>query len=94
MLGMEHPSTMDIMLALSHTYWRLGRGNDSAELQNRVLEACLTARGEDDLKTLRVMDMLGVSRWQQARFREARDLHERAIKGLPKKFRAPPIPTR
>jgi tetratricopeptide (TPR) repeat protein len=84
MLGMEHPSTMDIMLALSGTYWQLGRGNEAADLQQRVLDACINFRGEDDLKTLKVMDTLGVSRWQQARFKEARFLHERAINGLTK----------
>ena len=63
MLGMEHPSTMDIMLALSGTYWQLGRGNEAADLQQKVLEACITFRGNDDLKTLKVMDTLRVSRW-------------------------------
>ena len=82
MLGMEHSSTMDIMLALSGTYWQLGRGNEEADVQQKVLETCITFRGEDDLKTLKVMDTLGVSRWQQGRFKEAHALRERAINGL------------
>lgn len=81
-LGIEHTSTMDIMLLLSRTY--LTRGDDAADLQQRVLDTCIRVRGKDDLKTLKVMDMLGSSRLLQGRIAEARGIHERAVEGLKK----------
>ena len=80
-LGIEHTSTMDIMLLLSRTY-QLTKGDEAADLQQRVLDACLRFRGEDDLKTLKVMDIVGSSRWQQGRIPEACKMHENAVNGL------------
>ena len=82
-LGIEHTSTMDIMLLLSRTY-QLTRGDDAADLQQRVLDVCIAVRGKDDLKTLKVMDILGSSRWQQGRVQEALKLHKTAVAGLRK----------
>lgn len=83
-LGMENTATMDIMLLLSSTYWRMARGEEAADLQKRALEACINARGKDDLKTLKIMDAYGSSRWQQGRIPEARKIHETAVEGLKK----------
>ena len=83
-LGLEHESTMNIMLLLSKTYWELTKSEEAADLQKRVLEACLKVRGKDDLKTLMVMDRYGSSRWLQGRVVEARLIHEAACEGLQK----------
>ena len=83
MLGIEHTSTMDIMLLLSRTY-QLTKGDEAADLQQRVLDICIKVRGKDDLKTLKVMDILGSSRWQQGQILEARETHETAVDGLKK----------
>ena len=82
-LGIEHTSTMDIMLLLSRTY-QLTKGDEAADLQQSVLDVCIKVRGKDDLKTLKVMDILGSSRWQQGRFLEARKIHETAVDGMKK----------
>ena len=81
-LGVEHTLTMDVMLLLSSTYWRLTRGEDAAKLQKTVLDACVKVRGPEDMKTLKVMDAYGSSLWQQGRILEARKLHETAVEGL------------
>lgn len=83
MLGKEHTSMMDIMLLLSRTC-QLTKGDEAANLQQRVLEVCIRVHGDKDLKTLRVMNMLGLSRWQQGRIPEARRLHQAAVDGLKK----------
>ena len=82
MLGMEHTTTMDILLLLSSTYWQLTRIQKAADLQQRVLEACINVRGKHDLKTLKIMDAYGSSRWQQGRIPEARKIHETAVEGF------------
>ena len=82
MLGMEHTSTMDILLLLSKTYWQLTRIQEAADIQQRVLVACINVRGESDPKTLKVMDAYGTSRWQQGRIPEARKIHETAVEGF------------
>ena len=84
MLGIEHTATMDVLLLLSSTYWKLARGEEAADLQKRVLEACTNVRGKNDLKTLKIMDAYGSSRWQQGRIPEAREIHETAVEGLKK----------
>ena len=81
MLGMEHASTMDILLLLSTTYWQLTRIEEATDLLQRILEACITVRGRNDLKTLKIMDAYGSSRWQQGRILEARRIHETAVDG-------------
>ena len=83
-LGMEHTTTMDIMLLLSSTYWQLARGDEAAELQQRVLDACIKVRGKRDLKTLKIMDAYGSSRWQQGRLVEALEILTNAVEGLKK----------
>ena len=83
-LGMEHTTTMDIMLLLSSTYWQLARGDEAADLQHWVLEACINVRGKDDLKTLKIMDAYGSSRWQQGRLVEALAIQTTAVEGLKK----------
>lgn len=83
-LGIEHASTMDVMLLLSSTYWRLTKGEEAADLQKRVLEACIRVRGQEDLKTLRVMDAYGSSRYLQGRVIEARQISTTAVEGLRK----------
>lgn len=84
MLGMEHTTTMDILLLLSSTYWQLTRIQEAADLQKRVLDACVKVRGRNDLKTLKIMDAYGSSRWQQGRLLEARKIHETAVEGFKK----------
>ena len=82
MLGLEHPSATNIMLALSGTYWQSGRGNEAADLQYRVLQICIKWLGEDNHKTFKVMDTLGMSRRLQGRFTEALELHSAAMNGM------------
>ena len=83
-LGIEHTTTMDIMLLLSSTYWQLTQGEKAAELQQQVLEACIKVRGKSDLKTLKIMDAYGSSRWQQGRITEALGIQKTAVEGLKK----------
>ena len=92
-LGMEHPSTMDILLLLSSTYWQLTRGEEAADLQQRVLEACIHVRGKSDLKTLKIMNAYGSSRWLQGRIPEARKIHETTVEGLTRVLGADHIET-
>ncbi|KAL9103669.1 MAG: hypothetical protein Q9187_008982 [Circinaria calcarea] len=82
MLGMEHPAAMRIVLALAGTYWQQTRGNEAAELQDQVLQACITSFGPDHQKTLKAMDTLGGSRCYQGRYKEALMLHEKALEGM------------
>ena len=82
MLGMEHTTTMDVLLLLSHTYWQLARIEEAADLLQRVLEACINVRGKNDLRTLKIMDAYGSSRWQQGRIPEARNILETAVEGF------------
>lgn len=84
MLGMEHPSTMLITLALSGTHFNQTRFNAAAELQDQVLQACFNSLGPDHPKTLKVMDTLGATRCQQGRFKEALELHKVALEGMTK----------
>lgn len=81
-LGLEHPTTVKLLLMISGTYWNLGEGDKAADLQQEILDACLKMHGESDATTLMVMDKLGVSRWQQGRFHDAKRLHERAVAQL------------
>ncbi|KAK4695324.1 hypothetical protein P7C71_g2413, partial [Lecanoromycetidae sp. Uapishka_2] len=62
----------------------MARGEEAAELQQQALEACTNLRGKNDLKTLKIMDYYGSSRWQQGRIPEARRIHETAVEGLRK----------
>lgn len=82
LLGMEHPTAMRIVLALAGTYWQQTRGNEAAELQDQVLQACITSLGPDHQKTLKAMDTLGGSRCYQGRYKEALALHEQALEGM------------
>ncbi|KAL8734373.1 MAG: hypothetical protein Q9166_001571 [cf. Caloplaca sp. 2 TL-2023] len=76
---------MDVMLLLSRTC-QLTNNDEAANLQQRVYDVCLKFRGQNDLKTLKVMDILGSSRWQQGRILEARKIQETAVDGLKKVF--------
>jgi tetratricopeptide (TPR) repeat protein len=84
MLGIEHPATIRIMLALSVTKFHQTRFNAAAELQDQVLQACMNSLGPDHPRTLKMMDTLGLSRSFQGRFREALELHETALEGMSK----------
>ena len=81
-LGPQHPSNIRIKLALSVTYWQLGKGNEAAELQSQVLEAHIRSFGEEHADTLKVMDVLGESHWQQGKFTKSFEFHERAFDGM------------
>ena len=83
-LGVEHATTMDLMLLLSRTYWHMTRGEEAAELQRKVIEACIRVRGKEDLKTLQVMDAYGLSLWQLGRISETREIHEAVVEGYKK----------
>lgn len=84
MLGMEHPSTIEIMLALAGTHFHQTHYNAAADLQDQVLKACMSSLGPDDRKTLKVMDILGATRSHQGRFRESLELHQRSVDGMTK----------
>lgn len=82
MRGPDHPRAMDITLALAVTLWLQSRSNDSADLQDQVLQGCLRSLGPSHPRTLKVMDALGESRRQQGRLKESIELHEQAIAGM------------
>ncbi|KAM5459934.1 hypothetical protein McanCB49686_000970 [Microsporum canis] len=82
LLGLEHPVTRRITLALALTYWNQGRGDEAADLQDAVLQACITSLGPNSHETLMAMDLLGQARWQQGRYSEARMLQKHAVDGL------------
>ncbi|KAM5442096.1 hypothetical protein MferCBS31731_002925 [Microsporum ferrugineum] len=82
LLGLEHPVTRRITLALALTYWNQGRGDEAAGLQDAVLQACIASLGPNSYETLMAMDLLGQARWQQGRYSEARMLHQHAVDGL------------
>ncbi|MCJ1366415.1 hypothetical protein MMC16_005543 [Acarospora aff. strigata] len=84
LLGMEHPTSMRIALALSATYWQQARANEAADLQDEVFQACEKSLGPDHPTTLKVMDTLGTSRSLQGRYQEAEKLHRQAIEGMTK----------
>lgn len=81
-LGAEHPLSMKIMLALSGIYWQQTRAKEAAELQNKVLQACINSLGLRHPKTLKAMDTLGATRCLQGRFKESHELHKNAIEGM------------
>ncbi|KAF3895608.1 Tetratricopeptide repeat domain-containing [Trichophyton interdigitale] len=81
-LGLEHPVTQRITLALALTYWNQGRGDEAADLQDAVLQACMASLGPNSHETLMSMDLLGQGRWQQGRYSEARMLQQHAVEGL------------
>ncbi|KAL3475349.1 hypothetical protein BJX99DRAFT_247569 [Aspergillus californicus] len=81
-LGLGHSAARRITLALAQTYWHQGRGDEAAELQDAVLQACMKSLGPDSHETLTVRDILGQTRWQQGRYSEAKVLQERAVEGL------------
>ena len=81
-LGLQHPSTIRIQLALADTYWQQGRGTEAADLQAAALESCSRKLGKRHQRTLTVMDALAVSRWMQGRYKEAQALGEAAVDGL------------
>lgn len=82
MLGPEHPYSIEILLALSNTYWQQSRGIEAAEVQQQVLQSCMKSLGPNHHKTLKVMTILGVSREYQGYFKAALPLQEQALEGL------------
>lgn len=85
-LGPEHPKAIQLSLLLFGTYWKLSRGNQTAELLHQVLQTCLRRLGPDHEDTLEVMDSLGTSRRMQGQLKVAVTLHERAIEGMHRKL--------
>lgn len=81
-LGIENTKTMDILLLLSSTYWRLAKGEEAAKVQKQVLEACIEFCGEKDVRTFKVMDAYGSTRWLQGHVIAALNLHRTAVDGL------------
>ncbi|KAL4752595.1 hypothetical protein BDW72DRAFT_211557 [Aspergillus terricola var. indicus] len=81
-LGLDHPSTRRITLALAKTYWNQGRGDAAAKLQQAVLQACITSLGPNAHETLMAKDLLGQTRWQEGRYTHARTLQQEAVDGL------------
>jgi tetratricopeptide (TPR) repeat protein len=84
LLGLEHPRSIAVVLALSGTIWEQTRYNEAADLQAQLLQACLHSLGPNHPNTLRVKDTLGMSRCHQGRFWEAEELHKQAIAGMEK----------
>ncbi|KAL4734292.1 hypothetical protein BDV11DRAFT_209523 [Aspergillus similis] len=81
-LGLDHPSTRRITLALAQTYWNQGCGDKAAKLQQTVLQACLASLGPNSHETLMAKDLLGHTRWQEGRYTHARTLQQEAVDGL------------
>lgn len=84
LLGSGNERTRRINMALSGTYWNMGRGQEAEQLQRGILNECLTTLGPEHLDTLRAKDMLGQTIWQRGRYTEARELQEEAYHGLQK----------
>lgn len=80
--GPAHLITVRVQLALCGMYTPLGRTSDAAELLEGVLDVCKKAYGEDGHLTLKVMDQLGESLWQQGRIIRAKHLHEKAVERM------------
>ncbi|KAI2833277.1 hypothetical protein CBS133816_642 [Aspergillus niger] len=80
--GLDHPSTRRITLALAQTHWNQGRGDEAAQLQQTVLQACITSLGPNAHETLMAKDLLGQTRWQEGRYTHARTLQLEAVDGL------------
>ncbi|KAL4813456.1 hypothetical protein BDW67DRAFT_187715 [Aspergillus spinulosporus] len=67
---------------IAQTYWNQGRGDEAAELQQAVLQACITSLGPNAHETLMAKDLLGQTRWQEGRYTHARTLQQEAVDGL------------
>ncbi|OJJ42353.1 hypothetical protein ASPZODRAFT_2122381 [Penicilliopsis zonata CBS 506.65] len=80
-LGLGHPATRRITLALAFTYWNQGKSDLAEDLQKEVLQAC-NSLGPDSHETLMTKDVLGQTRWQQGRYSEAREFQQDAVDGL------------
>ncbi|KAL4779414.1 hypothetical protein BJX76DRAFT_361800 [Aspergillus varians] len=80
--GPDHHSTRRITLALAQTYWNQGRGDEAAELQHTVLQACVASLGSDAYETLMAEELLEQTRWQQGRYSDVRALQQHAVDGL------------
>ena len=84
LLGPEHPVSCLLQIALSRTYWVLGRPGEAAQLQETVVAMHCKSKGAESHEALSVMDMLGSSYFMQGRFTDALDLHEKALAGMKK----------
>ena len=84
MLGSGNEKTIRMKLALSGTYWHLGRGSEAAILQEDALNSSIRTLGKSHVDTLRLSDHLGSSFWMLGRFKEAYAMHSTAIEGLEK----------
>ena len=84
LLGPEHPVSCLLQIALSRTYWVLGRPGEAAQLQEAVVAMHCKSKGAESHEALSVMDMLGSSYFMQGRFTDALDLHEKALAGMKK----------
>ena len=82
LLGVDHPVSCLLQIALSRTYWILGRPKEAAYLQEAVLDVYYKSKGAESHEALRVMDMLGCSYSQQARFTDALNYHKLAHEGM------------
>jgi tetratricopeptide (TPR) repeat protein len=80
--GLDHPAARRITLALALTYWNQGKGDEAADLQDGVLQACMALLGSNNHETLMTMDLFGQTRWQQGRYNDARMLQKQAVDGL------------
>ncbi|KAL9108035.1 MAG: hypothetical protein Q9227_007141 [Pyrenula ochraceoflavens] len=81
-LGMEHPVTIDVTLFLASMYRHLDQDNKSADLQQKLLDASIERRGDNDLKSLKIRESLGLSRFQQSKYSEALALQQTAFDQL------------
>lgn len=81
-LGLQHPVTRRIVLALATTLLQLGQSNEAAIWQEQVVDACTEFLGPDHHDTLIGKHHLGESRYLQGRFSDARILQETAVDGL------------
>jgi hypothetical protein len=69
--GYEDANTMRATLALSQTYWGLGRLDEAVALQNLVVEARKKVYGQEHHLTLLAMNELGRSYWLNGQYHEA-----------------------
>lgn len=82
--GLEDERSVQIMQALSRTYFWLSQIRDAVNLQRQALRACVNTHGWEHLKTLKIMDDLGLSEQNRGRYKEALQLHRDALAGMQK----------
>ncbi|KAL8669814.1 MAG: hypothetical protein Q9168_005618 [Polycauliona sp. 1 TL-2023] len=81
-LGLNHPRTERVTLAVSDCLWQQCRVNEAAGIQQQLFQTNLKTLGADHPRTLNLMAKLGESRRQQGRLGESTELLTKAMAGM------------